>query len=132
MKFVDAHHHLWIPEQSTPAIGYRWLKDIGATKPFGDPTAIQRDYEWGEFASESDEHELLGSVYVQVDGAIGDPVAETRWVQSVFDGTGLPHAIVGLVDLATENAEAILKRQTKFDSFKGVRQILSPPDIVAS
>jgi len=75
MKLFDAHHHLWIPEKEAPAIGYGWLKDIGAIKPFGDPTPIQRNYEWAEYSAESHDHELVGSVYVQVDGAIGDPVA---------------------------------------------------------
>ena len=128
MKIVDAHHHLWIPEQPDAAMGYRWLKDIGAMKPFGDPTPIQRDYEWQEFADESENHELAGSVYVQVDGAIGDPIAETAWVQSIFDKTDLPHAIVGLLDLSADNAEAMLEPQTRYTCFRGVRQILSRLD----
>jgi len=39
-RFIDAHHHLWIPESTQPDLGYRWLRDIGAMKPFGDPTPI--------------------------------------------------------------------------------------------
>ena len=124
MKFIDAHHHLWIPESNYPDLGYRWLRDIGAMKPFGDPTSIQRNYEWEEFAGES-EHQMAGSVYLQVDGAIADPVAETAWVQSVFERTGLQHAIVGLVDLTSDQAEHHLVAQADYSMFRGVRQILS-------
>jgi predicted TIM-barrel fold metal-dependent hydrolase len=127
MKFIDAHHHLWIPDSYTPDLGYRWLRDIGAPKPFGDPTAIQRNYEWPEFASES-QHSLAGSVYLQVDGAIADPVAETAWVQSVFEKTGLRHAIVGLVDLSSQDADQVLARQGDYPMFTGVRQIISRLD----
>lgn len=127
IRFVDAHHHLWIPESTDPDLGYRWLRDIGAMKPFGDPTPIQRNYEWAEFADES-QHQMAGSVYLQVDGTIADPVAETAWVQSIFDGTGLQHAIIGLVDLASADAEKTLVAQCQYSGFKGVRQILSRLD----
>ena len=130
MKLVDSHHHLWIPEQSDPGIdpGYVWLRDIGALKPFGDPTSIQRDYEWSEFLQESRSHELTASVYLQVDGAIGNPVAETAWVDSVFSRTGMPHGIVGFANLATPDAADIIQQQSQYLRFKGVRQILSRLD----
>jgi len=127
VKFIDAHHHLWIPESTRPDLGYRWLRDIGAMKPFGDPTPIQRNYEWNEFREES-VHQLAGSVYLQVDAAIADPVAETAWVQGIFDNTGLEHAIVGLVNLAADDARPTLEAQAGYTAFRGVRQILSRLD----
>jgi len=128
VSFVDAHHHIWIPQSTNPDLGYRWLRDIGAMKPFGDPTAIQRNYEWAEFAAESQRHTLVGSVYLQVDGAIADPVAETAWVQSVFDQSPLTHAIIGLADLSKDSACQIIEQQAGFASFRGIRQILSRMD----
>ena len=124
---IDAHHHLWIPERTEPDLGYGWLRDVGSPKPFGDPTPIQRDYEWAEYAAESDAHELAGSVHVQADGSV-DPVAETAWVQSVFDGTGLAHAIVGLADLASKSLGETLDAHARHAAFRGVRQILSRLD----
>lgn len=126
-RFIDAHHHLWIPESADPDLGYGWLRDIGAMKPFGDPTPIQRNYEWAEFSNESRFH-MAGSIYLQCDGAITDPVAETAWMQGVFDKTGLQHGIVGLVDLSATHAEATLEGHTRYPAFKGVRQILSRLD----
>jgi len=128
MDIIDAHHHLWIPERTAPDLGYGWLRDIGSPKPFGDPTPIQRDYVWPEFSAESATHRLVGSVHVQTDGAVPDPVAETAWLQSVFDGTGLPHAIVGLVDLAAPDVDARLDEHAVHPDFRGVRQILSRLD----
>ena len=132
MDIVDSHHHLWIPERRAPAgapdLGYGWLREIGAAKPFGDPTSIQRDYEWPEFSAESTVHTLAGSVHVQTDGTLPDPVAETAWVQSVFDATGLDHAIVGLADLASEALPSLLDAHARHRAFRGVRQILSRLD----
>jgi len=128
MRLIDAHHHLWIPERTEPDLGYGWLRDIGAMKPFGDPTPIQRDYEWDEYVAESGEHELVGSVFVQTDGALPDPVAETAWVQSVFQATGLPHAIVALADLSAPDLDELLDRHALSTAFRGVRQILSRLD----
>jgi len=125
MKLIDAHHHIWIPQQRNPDLGYVWLRDIGAMKPFGDPTSIQRDYDWSEFNGESKQHELTGSVFLQVDGAIAHPVAEIAWAQSAI---GLPEesvALVGFVDLREDNAQSIIEAQCQSVSFKGVRQILS-------
>lgn len=125
MNILDAHHHIWIPEQTNPDLGYRWLRDIGSIKPFGDPTSIQRDYTWAEYVDEPIHHHIDASVYVQVDGAIADPVAETQWVQSVVQRPANRFRIVGLVDLSGVQAAEHIEGQAKFESFKGVRQIIS-------
>ena len=125
MRILDAHHHIWIPEQSKPDIGYAWLRDIGSMKPFGDPTAIQRDYEWSEFSAETQQHELVGSVYLQVDAGIGDPVAEIAWAQRATTLPADKLGLVGFVDFRKANAESIIEAQRQHPSFRGVRQILS-------
>lgn len=125
MQIVDAHHHIWIPEQREPDLGYGWLRDVGSIKPFGDPTPIQRDYQWDEYINESTGHEVAASVYVQCDGAIADPAAETAWVQSVVARPAEEFGIVGLVNLNNEQAQAQIEAQCQYPSFKGVRQIIS-------
>ena len=120
--YVDAHHHVWAPESRGAEIGYRWLRDIGAPKPFGDPTPIQRDYLWEEFLAEA-VPAPLASVHVQTDGALPDPVAETRFVaRSAGDH---PVAIVGLADLSSPDLAATLARHAQTPGFVGVRQIVS-------
>ncbi len=125
MKLIDAHHHLWIPQQTDPDIGYGWLRDVGAPKPFGDPTPIQRDYEWPEFIDESTEHELIGTVFLQTDGALPDPVAETNWVSGALSNTGLPHRIVSFLDLDSPTAATELEKHQACGQLAGVRQIVS-------
>lgn len=124
-RIIDAHHHLWNPDSAEPDIGYVWLKKIGQLKPFGDPTPIQRDYLLDEFLGETSSFHLTGSVHVQSDGAIPDPVAETRFIQSISDEAGFPVAIVGFVNLAAEDAGEVIARHLESPNFRGVRQILS-------
>ena len=128
MKIIDAHHHIWIPEQTHPDIGYRWLRDIGAIKPFGDPTPIQRDYRMEEFIEESKQHELVGSVFLQTDGALSNPVLETDWVASVFSDSSLMHGIVCFVDLDSHTTQSELLKHQACGMLRGVRQIVSRLD----
>ena len=125
MPLIDAHHHLWDPVSNRSGIGYHWLRDIGAPKPFGDPTPIQRDYLLDEFRSES-EHELIGSVHVQVDGALPDPVAETRWLDALANEHGLPSAVVALADLSQDDAPAVIERHLAASTrLRGIRHIVA-------
>lgn len=124
--YIDAHHHVWAPE-SRADIGYVWLQDVGALKPFGDPTPIQRDYLMEEFLAEA-AFAPRASVHVQTDGAIPDPVAETRFVQAEADRMGCAVAIVGLVDLSDSDLGQILARHGESDGFRGVRQIVARLD----
>ena len=128
MQIIDAHHHLWCPVNDTANIGYIWLKKVGAPKPFGDPTPIQRDYLLEEFRAESSQHEIISSVHVQADGAIPDPVRESIWLQELSDQHGLPGAHIGFVDLTSPDLQTTLERYQQLSGFRGVRQILSRID----
>ena len=122
MKLLDSHHHLW----NLQVIDYIWLKQIGKPKPFGDPTPIQKDYVKKDFLSDvanTNKIKLAGSVHIQVDSALADPVSETSWL-SKFVPAGIPSAIVGYVDLTKEDAEDVLKRHLTYPKFRGVRQII--------
>ena len=127
-KIVDAHHHLWNPASRDPDIGYVWLGKIGAPKPFGDPTAIQRDYLLDEFLCEQSVRPLAASVHVQADGAIPEPRLETHFVQRMSNAGNFPIAIVGCVDLSREDAGDVLQSHMPSANFRGVRQILSRLD----
>lgn len=126
LGYIDAHHHVWAPE-SRADIGYGWLRDIGAAKPFGDPTPIQRDYLMDEFLAEA-AHTPRASVHVQTDGALPDPVAETRFVQAEADRTGHSVKIVALVDLSADTLATDLSRHAESRGFCGVRQIVARLD----
>jgi len=122
MQILDSHHHLW----NLKALDYVWLKQIGKPKPFGDPTPIQKNYITKDFLNDvkkTSEIELVGSVHIQVDSALADPVSETSWL-SKSKPNGIPSAIVGYLDLTNEDAEDILERHLLFPKFRGVRQII--------
>ncbi|WP_299883046.1 amidohydrolase [uncultured Sulfitobacter sp.] len=125
MELIDAHHHLWAPQTPELDVGYVWLKDIGAMKPFGDPTPIQRDYLLPEFLGEPAPRTLAGSVHVQADPKIPDPVAETAFVQKISEDSGHPIMIVGFVDLTADNAAEVMQRHKAHKNLRGIRQIIS-------
>jgi len=125
MKIIDAHHHLWAPVSDPDTLGYVWLRDIGAPKPFGDPTPIQRDYLLDEYLAEPAPQKLVGSVHVQCDPKLPDPVAETAFIQKISDTSGHPIKIVGFVDLASGDAIDTVARHQAFSNLRGVRQIIS-------
>ena len=125
--YADAHHHIWAPVTHGVGIGYGWLCDIGAAKPFGDPTPIQRDYLLDEFLAET-APPPRASVHVQADGALPDPVAETGFVQAQADAAGHPVAIVGLADPSAPDLARTLARHAAFDGFRGVRHIVARLD----
>ncbi len=125
MKIIDAHHHLWAPQTPALDIGYVWIKDIGAMKPFGDPTPIQRDYLLDELLAETKDMPLSGSVHVQADQKIPDPVKETAFVQKISDDSGHPIMIIGYADLASAAFEAQIIGHKAYPNMRGIRQIVS-------
>ncbi len=125
MRIIDAHHHLWAPQSDPANVGYVWLRDIGAMKPFGDPTPIQRDYLLAEFLEEAAPRKLSGSVHVQTDPKLPDPVAETAFIQGISDASGHEIMIVGFADLASGDFADHLARHMAHPNLRGIRQIIS-------
>jgi len=121
--YIDAHHHVWAPETMGDRIGYGWLRDIGAMKPFGDPTPIQRDYTMEEFLAEAP-MPPRASIHVQTDGALPDPVAETAFVQAQADTMGHRVGIVALADPSSPDLADVLAGHGSYPDFCGVRQIV--------
>ena len=129
--FIDAHHHLWEPY----TLEYGWLRDIGSPKPFGDPTPIQRDYTKEEFWTEAAACGLIASVHVQADGALPDPVSESRWIaeQAAREpGRGQPGKWVGFVNLLRDDAPAVLEAHAAVPGFAGIRHIVARTETAPS
>jgi len=115
---IDSHHHLW----DLKAVYYPWLSDKVEPKMWGDYAAIRRNFLAEDFIRESRPHNVVKSVHVQ--GNAADGLAETRWLQTVADEHGFPHAIVAHVNLEAPDVEAMLDRHMEAKNFRGVRQIL--------
>ncbi|KAI6659128.1 hypothetical protein LOD99_14804 [Oopsacas minuta] len=117
LTITDSHHHLWTPET------HSWLKS--ADDP-DNPLAIFRSvqkYLLPDFITDIEPYNLTKSVYVQ-SNRDGDPVDETKWVQTISDTNpkGFPHGIVGSCDLTSKDLPLILSKHIEFANFRGIRQ----------
>ncbi|MBT3169921.1 MAG: amidohydrolase family protein [Rhodospirillaceae bacterium] len=118
LPIIDAHHHIW-RQADLP-----WLMGPMQPRIFGPYEPLQRDYPIDEFLGDVAGHGVSKSIYVQTNWRGGKEVDETRWVQSVADQHGWPHAIVSYADLAGDNLGAILGAHSESPLFRGVRQQL--------
>ena len=91
---IDAHHHIWRLKDLA------WLSGPQVPRIFGPYEAIRRDYPIEEFRADLDGCNVVKSVYVQTNWPAGRSYDEAKWVQSVIDATGWPHANVAHADLA--------------------------------
>ncbi len=100
--FVDAHHHVW-RKRDLP-----WLEGPMQPRIFGPYEPIRRDYGIEEYRADCEPHGVVRSVYVQANWPAARALDEIRWVQSVADASGWPHAIVGYVDLLADDCAPAL------------------------
>ena len=115
---IDAHHHIW------RVAAVPWLTGPILPRIFGDYSALRQDYTAAQLISEIAPHGVIKSVYIQINVAPGDEVAEAEWVQSVADQHGFPHGIVGYADLASPTVEQTLDRMRACANLRGIRQQL--------
>lgn len=124
VPFIDAHHHLWDLDQ----FRYAWLEGNGTeseTSYLGDYSAIRANYLIDDLLDDYAGLNVAKSVHVQADFSGPDPVVETRWLQSISDQYGYPHAIVGYSDLTSEGVEAELDRHLRSPNMRGIRMVAS-------
>ena len=89
----------------------------------GDDRPIRRSYLLPDYLSDFNGLRLVESVHVENGAA--DPLWETRWVDSVRSGRGLPSAIVAKVDLLASDARERIAEQAAFSSVRGIWDILN-------
>ncbi len=71
-------------------------------------------------------------VHVEAGWDRTDALGEMRWIQSVADREGAPHAHVAHIDLASEDAASLIKEHNAFPLFRGVRDRLQDGDFTRS
>jgi predicted TIM-barrel fold metal-dependent hydrolase len=102
---VDAHHHIW-RMRDLP-----WLSGPMIPRIFGPYEPLRRDYPAPEYVADATAAGVEASVYVQANWPLERSVDEVRWVQSVHEQTGWPHAIVGSADLFSGDAGDVFAAQ---------------------
>lgn len=120
-EIIDAHHHLW----DLGRFPYPWLAPSAPPRPFGDHTAIKRNYLPHDYRADFAGLPLVASVHVQANCGAADPVDETRWLASMAQNTGLPTAVVGFADMTRADAPAVLAGHAAFAIAKGVRALVA-------
>jgi predicted TIM-barrel fold metal-dependent hydrolase len=115
---IDAHHHIWDLELGK----HPWLAPQ-ANIPFryGDTGPIKRTYMPADFRRDAAGFRLVGSVYVETEWEMSDPVGETRWVHDVAAREGLPNAVVAQAWLDRDDAAEVLAAQATFPLVRSVR-----------
>ena len=122
-SFVDAHHHLWDLEANPH---YPWLLNPVQPSHMGDYSALQKSYRLADYLADFGSNPPVASVHVEANWRDDDPVHETKWLQTLADRAGYPQAIVCYVDLAADDAPAVLERQAQFRNVRGVRRMVAP------
>jgi predicted TIM-barrel fold metal-dependent hydrolase len=115
---IDGHHHIWRLNDLA------WLSGPRVPRIFGPYEPICRDYPIEEYLADIEGCNVVKSVYVQTNWPPGQSYDEARWVQSVIDERGWPHANVAHADLADPDCEALLKQLAQLPATRGIRQQL--------
>jgi predicted TIM-barrel fold metal-dependent hydrolase len=104
---VDAHHHIW------RRADLAWLNGPMLPRIFGPYEPLRRDYLAPEYIAQATAAGIGQAVYVQANWPLERSLDEVRWVQSVHEETGWPHAIVGSADLFSPRALETLEAQAE-------------------
>ncbi|WP_226781595.1 amidohydrolase family protein [Oceaniglobus trochenteri] len=118
---VDAHHHLW----ELGRFPYTWLAPDAPPRPFGDHTAIKRDYLPNDHRRTIGDMPVVQWVHVQAECGASDPVAETAWLAQLARTEGAPQAAVFHADLSADHAPSVLAANARFAIARGVRAPVS-------
>jgi predicted TIM-barrel fold metal-dependent hydrolase len=118
VPIIDAHHHIW------RFADLPWLSGPQVPRIFGPYQPICRDYPISEYRGDTAGCNIVKSIYIQTNWPAGRSFDEARWVQSVADETGWPHANVAHADLADPDAGSLLKRLAELPATRGIRQQL--------
>ncbi|MGB6489028.1 MAG: amidohydrolase family protein [Steroidobacteraceae bacterium] len=125
LNVVDSHMHLW----DLGRISYPWLTPplpIGIT---GDVSSIARNYLLDDYLRDVTAHNsrvrVSKVVHVEAGADPADSLAETRWLQSIADSRGFPHAIVAHAELESPDVATLLAQHARHPNVRGIRQILN-------
>jgi predicted TIM-barrel fold metal-dependent hydrolase len=118
LRIVDAHQHFWDLDRNY----HPWLCDLEPI-PFryGDYRALRRSYLPPEYRRDSAGFEVVKTVHVEAEWDPKSPVAETRWLEEVAAGHGLPSACVAQARLDRDDVEEVLAAQAARPLVRGVR-----------
>ena len=109
LAFVDTHVHFF--DLRRRDLVYEWLQPNAVQPELGDINPIKSIvYTSSAFLAESRFANVSKIVHIQAALGAPDPVAETIWLEEMFQQTGCPNSIVACADLKDPNVEETLAR----------------------
>ena len=118
IPIVDAHQHFWNLDRNY----YPWLCDSDPI-PFryGDYSALRQNYLPPDYRRDSAGFRVVKTVHMEAEWDRADPVAETRWIETVHRDHGLPTACIGHAALDRADVAEILAGHAQSPLMRGVR-----------
>jgi predicted TIM-barrel fold metal-dependent hydrolase len=118
---IEPHHHLWDLSMGK----HPWLSPSDpSVQAIAGLSQIASDYLVADYVRDSRNHDIVATVHIEAFWA-GDPVGETRWLETLDKSRGVARRYVGAAALGTPRAAQIIAEQAAFAHMTGVRGILS-------
>lgn len=115
---VDAHHHFWEPELGRQP----WLlPDARIPFRYGDYESIKRSYLPPDLIADAEGFNIVGTVTMETEWDLDDPVGEMRYTQGIAERYGLPTAAVAHAVLRDPRVESVLEELAEISLVRGVR-----------
>lgn len=119
---LDAHFHLW----SLAGDHYPWLKPEGQLAGSDAFDRLKHDYLLADYRRDVAGEGVVASVHMEaVWDPDDDPVAETRWLESLDHSDHLAERYVAAAPFGVDRTEDVLRRQAAYDRVTGIRQIVA-------
>ncbi len=118
---IDPHHHLW-----DLSLGkHPWLSPADPTvQALAGLETIAHDYLVEDYVRDSAGQTVVATVHIEALWA-GDPVGETRWLETLDKRRGIALRYVAGASLGKPGSAKVIAEQAGFDRVVGVRGILS-------
>ena len=118
---IDPHHHLWDLSMGK----HPWLSPTDpSVQALAGLSTIAHDYLVEHYLADSRKHDIVGTVHIEALWA-GDPVGETRWLETLDKTGGVALRYVAGAALGTPGSAAAIAEQALVKRVVGVRGILS-------
>jgi predicted TIM-barrel fold metal-dependent hydrolase len=122
IPIVDCHQHFWRLDLNY----YPWLCDPEPVHfRYGDYSVIKRNYLPPDYLRDAGKNRVVKTVHEEAWFDPSNPVAETRFVESVAAKYGLPTALVGAAWPARDDIEEVLAGHAASRLARGVRNFPS-------
>jgi predicted TIM-barrel fold metal-dependent hydrolase len=118
---VDPHHHLW-----DLSLGkHPWLSPTDpSVQAIAGLSTIMHDYLVDDYLRDSANQNVVATVHIEALWA-GDPVGETRWLETLDKSRGVATRYVAAASLGAPTSAKVIAEQAAFAHVVGVRGILS-------